>query len=127
MSVRVGVSAVVIRDGKILLGRRCAAQGVGTWSIPGGRMELGESPAQAAMRELREESGLLPVRAEPICWTDEIYADGEHWVTLHHMVVATGEPRTTEPDKFVEVGWYSEIPIPRFAAIENLLKSGWGF
>jgi mutator protein MutT len=52
--------AVVERDGKLLIGQRPAGTALaGYWEFPGGKMEPGESPAQAAVRECLEESGLV--------------------------------------------------------------------
>ena len=49
-------SAAVFRDGKVLIARR--VQPPGLWSLPGGRIEKGESPEQAAQREVYEETGV---------------------------------------------------------------------
>ncbi len=57
------VLAVVVRDGRVLLVRRANNPDKGLWGYPGGRIEPGETWAQAAIRELREETG---VRAEAV-------------------------------------------------------------
>ena len=53
-----GAGVVCLRDGQVLLIRRGKAPLKGEWSIPGGRMELGEGATQAALRELKEETGV---------------------------------------------------------------------
>ena len=54
----VGVGAVIICDGRILLERRKNDPGKGKWSIPGGLVELGESTEQTVIREVKEETDL---------------------------------------------------------------------
>lgn len=63
-NIVVGVGAVVLIDGKILLVKRSHSPYKGFWSIPGGRVEYGESLFEAVVRELREETG---IEAKPIC------------------------------------------------------------
>lgn len=48
----------VVDDGRVLLVERAVEPGIGEWTIPGGHLELGETPAVGAARELREETGL---------------------------------------------------------------------
>ena len=55
---QLAVSAVIFRDGKLLLLRRAKSPGHGFWSLPGGRVEFGESLHTALAREVDEEAGL---------------------------------------------------------------------
>lgn len=55
---RIGVSACVWRDGKVLLVERGKEPWKGKWSLPGGSLELGETVREAARRELAEETGI---------------------------------------------------------------------
>ncbi|MCS6855123.1 MAG: NUDIX hydrolase [Elioraea sp.] len=55
-----GVGVVLFRDRSVLLVRRRTPPRAGSWSIPGGKQELGETVAEAARRELFEETGLAP-------------------------------------------------------------------
>jgi 8-oxo-dGTP diphosphatase len=124
---RVGVSAVVLRDGAVLVGRRRGAHGSGTWAFPGGKVDAGEDPRATVVRELWEETGLRATAVEPIAWTSDVFAEGLHFITLHHRVVAEGEVALREPDKVSEWRWvaWEEIPQPHFAATASLLHTGW--
>ena len=54
----IGVGAVVWKDGRVLLIRRGTPPRQGSWSLPGGRQELGETVEETAVREIREEAGI---------------------------------------------------------------------
>ena len=55
----IGVGAIIIRNGKLLLEKRKANPGRGKWSVPGGVVELGESSKQTVIREVKEETNLI--------------------------------------------------------------------
>jgi 8-oxo-dGTP diphosphatase len=64
--VEVAVCVVQTSDGRVLLAERTARQvAAGFWELPGGKIEPGETPVQAAARELQEETGLAPVGIRP--------------------------------------------------------------
>ncbi|WP_355660070.1 NUDIX hydrolase [Halomonas salifodinae] len=79
--VRVGVSALVIRDGRCLLVQRGSEPNAGYWALPGGKLHWGEGLAEGALRELREETG---VEAEALGVADisEIREPGHHYVLI---------------------------------------------
>lgn len=127
-SVGVGVSAVVTRDHTVLLGLRRGAHGAGTWAFPGGRVEFGEDPASAAVRELREETGLMAEGSTPICWTSDVFEQEDlHFVTLHYWVSAPGQPVVNEPEKAAEWRWapWDDLPNPLFTSAQALRDTGW--
>jgi len=125
---KIGVGVIVVSDGKVLMQKRRNAHGDGTWCFPGGHLEYGESPEECAARETREEFGVEISGAEPLAFTNDIFADeGKHYVTLFVQAgLGSGEPRIMEPDKTTEIGWFAwdEMPRPLFLPIENLLKLG---
>jgi len=57
--IKVGVGAVVIKDGKVLLVKRRNPPSANKWSLPGGHVEPGEGILEAAVRELEEETGVI--------------------------------------------------------------------
>jgi ADP-ribose pyrophosphatase YjhB (NUDIX family) len=85
------VSAILLApdDGRVLLIQRGKPPGEGLWSLPGGRVEPGETIAEAVARELLEETGLV---AEPIALVEIVERIGpaHHYVILAHLARATG-------------------------------------
>jgi len=123
-----GVSAIVTRDGAVLLGRRRGAHGAGTFAFPGGKPDPGEHPSDTVRRELFEETGLTARTVTPTAWTSDVFTDANlHFVTLHHLVDADGEPEVREPDKVESWDWYAwdALPVPLFAPAASLLAGGW--
>lgn len=100
----VAVGAVAVRDGEILLIRRGKPPAVGRWSLPGGRVEWGESLEAAVAREVEEETGLrvtvgplagVVERRYPDGGRDAGPAGGFHYVILdYHVTVTAGELRS---------------------------------
>ncbi|MEM3579425.1 MAG: NUDIX hydrolase [Candidatus Bathyarchaeia archaeon] len=83
----VGVGAVVIHDGKILLEKRKGEPGRGKWSIPGGLVELGESVEYAVVREVKEETGLEVESPELIDVIDNIVRDDNGEIKYHFIIL----------------------------------------
>jgi 8-oxo-dGTP diphosphatase len=125
---RVGVGVIVLRDGLVLMGERLGAHGAGTWALPGGHLEFGESVEQCARREVREETGLeiQTLRAGP--YTSDVFvAEARHYVTLFVLADSThGEPQRREPDKCACWRWcrWAELPTPLFQPLATLWRSG---
>jgi len=83
----VGVGAVIICNGKILLEKRKNEPGKGKWSVPGGLVELGESVEQTVMREVEEETGLEVEKPEHIDVVDNIIRDESGRVKYHFVII----------------------------------------
>jgi ADP-ribose pyrophosphatase YjhB (NUDIX family) len=82
----VGVGAVVVDEGRVLLVRRGTEPMKGHWSLPGGLLEVGESLAAGVIREVREETGLTVEPVELIELLDRIHREGER--VRYHYVIA---------------------------------------
>ena len=83
----VGVGAVVVQDGKVLLIKRRFEPLAGQWSLPGGTLEVGETLTTGVARELREETG-LEVEVGPVVEVfDRILFDADHRVRYHFVLI----------------------------------------
>ena len=83
----VGVGAVIIQDGKVVLVKRRFEPLAGQWSLPGGRLELGETLEAGLAREMLEETG-LEVQVGPVVDVfDRILLDPERRVRYHYVLI----------------------------------------
>ena len=83
----VGVGAVIIEAGKVLLVKRRYEPLAGRWSLPGGTLELGETLETGVAREMREETG-LEIEVGPVIEVfDRIIVDDEQRVRYHFVLV----------------------------------------
>ncbi|MFQ5695041.1 MAG: NUDIX hydrolase [Terriglobia bacterium] len=83
----VGVGAVVVRDGCVLLVQRAHEPLAGQWSLPGGVVEAGETLTEAVRRELLEETGLRVRVLELVETLDRISRDGSGRVRYHYVIL----------------------------------------
>jgi 8-oxo-dGTP diphosphatase len=108
------VAAIIFKDGKIMAAKRLAGGPSGLmWEFPGGKVEQGERPEEALIREIREELGMIiNVREELGSYVTEL---GIWRLRLHCFIChATTEPSKLEAHS--EIGWF---------AIENLEGLEW--
>lgn len=82
-----GVGAVIIKNGKILLVKRRFEPKANYWTLPGGLVELGEEVRQALIREIREECGIEIEPAKIIDVIDFIEYDAEARVKFHYILI----------------------------------------
>jgi ADP-ribose pyrophosphatase YjhB (NUDIX family) len=80
------VGAVVIRDREVLLVKRAYPPRAGEWSLPGGRLELGESLVAAVRREVREETGIEVEVGPLVAVFDRVQRDAEGHVRYHFVI-----------------------------------------
>jgi len=122
----IGVAVIVIKEGRVLLGKRKNAHGSGTWAFPGGHLEFNESIKECARREVSEETGIRIKNLRYGPYSNDIFAgEGKHYVTL--FVIAdydAGTPLVKEPHKCENWAWVPWPPNvhPCFLPVKNLLK-----
>jgi 8-oxo-dGTP diphosphatase len=125
---RIGVGVIVQRDGRVLVGLRRGAHGAGSWALPGGLLEFGETVFACAHREVREETGLAIRDLSAGPWVSTVFADdGLHHVTLFVVARAEeGDAERREPHKCDEWRWcaWDALPRPLFAPLDALRSLG---
>lgn len=124
--VKVGIGVMVIKDNKVLLGKRKGSHGEGEYAWPGGHLEYMESFEGCARREVLEETGMT---IKNICFLRlknfREYAP-KHYVDI--QVTAeweSGEPKVLESDRVHDWNWYdlNNLPSPLFAALPTALEA----
>ena len=101
----VGVGVIVFRDQEVLLIKRNKEPNKGQWSIPGGRQMIGETAAEAAQRELLEETGVKVDQLLLVDVVDAIIPDVEGKIKYHYTLVdymgkwQSGESRPGDDSK----------------------------
>ncbi len=121
------MGVIVIRDGKFLVLQRKGSHGEGTWSVPGGWIEYGESFEGASVREIGEETGMKIRNVGYVALTNNLMLDESvHSLTVWTMADwESEEPMIMEPEKCVAQRWvdFDTLPTPLFKALELLLES----
>ena len=126
----IGVAVFVRKSDQFLMLQRTGAHGAGTWSVPGGHLEYGESIEECAAREVLEEVGLSIGACAIAAVTNDIFHDNhKHSVTV--WVESTIKPGSTETariceaDKILDLAWcsFDNLPSPLFEPCwQNLRK-----
>ena len=126
--VKVGVAVMIVHNGRVLLGKRSGSHGAGTWALPGGHLEVGESIQSCAKREVLEETGIVVNSVRHVAFTNDIFEKERlNYVTLF---VAAGEwigwPTVMEPKKCRRWEWFDwkDLPTPLFVSLKNLKNQG---
>lgn len=124
--VRVGVGVMIYRGNNILLGLRKGAHGEGTWALPGGHLEFGESIENCAIREVMEETGLTISNITKIDFTNDIFEkENKHYITIFVKgSCESGDPKLMEPNKCTKWQWFSldHLPEPLFLPLKTLMR-----
>jgi len=112
----IGVGAVIVDSGRVLLVRRDSEPLKGEWSIPGGMLELGEKLRDGIRREVLEETGLVVEPGGVLDVFDSIFTDTEGRTEYHYVLIdylcrpLSGEAKAGTDVS--EVRWVSENDLP---------------
>jgi 8-oxo-dGTP diphosphatase len=121
----VGVGAVVVHEGRVLLIRRGKEPLRGRWVVPGGTVEVGETLHEALVREIQEETGLVVRPREIVAVFDRIERDGGE-VRYHYVIIdylcdyVSGTPVAASDAE--AVAFVSPDELPAYALPEKALE-----
>jgi len=134
VSPLLGVGAVIVDEGRVLLIRRAGEPMKGHWSLPGGLIELGESLTEGVRREVREETGLVVEPLELIELLDRIDRVGErvryHYVIADYLCRVTGGALQAASDadgaRWTErAEWNSHSALKLDPITVRMMEAGW--
>jgi mutator protein MutT len=115
------VGAVALEQDRILLVRRGQGPGAGSWSVPGGRVEGGETMADAVVRELLEETGLEAVCGDLVGWVERIGV-GYHYVIADFRVRVTSSAPPTASTDAAEAAWVPLGEMGKLPLVDGLAE-----
>ncbi len=133
----VGVGAVIVADGRVLLVRRGTEPMLGHWTLPGGMLEVGESLMEGVVREVREETGLTVEPVELVELLDRIHREGErvryHYVIADYLCRVVGGVLNAASDadavRWVERAEWNSHPPRRTLRLDpvtvRVIEAGW--
>jgi len=122
----VGVGSIIIENDRVVLVKRAHPPIQGQWSIPGGVLEVGELVREAAVREAREETGLIVEPGELLGVFDRILRDAEKRVQYHYVLIdflcrrVAGE--LLAASDAAEVRWFTREELPALNLAEDTLE-----
>jgi ADP-ribose pyrophosphatase YjhB (NUDIX family) len=121
----VGVGAIIIEEARVLLVKRAHPPLQAQWSIPGGVLEVGELIREAAVRETREETGLIVETADLLGVYDRILRSPEQQVQYHYVLIdflcrRIGGELLAASDA-AEVQWFKRSELPALNLAEDTM------
>ncbi|RAH48175.1 nucleotide triphosphate diphosphatase NUDT15 [Aspergillus brunneoviolaceus CBS 621.78] len=129
---RVGIAVLIFgRANQVLLGERKGSHGAGTWALPGGHLEPGETWAACAAREVLEETNLAVSGLRFLTATNDVMAaENKHYITIYLGCTPTrredcrAPPPVMEPNKCREWRWVEWEEVTRWNSAKNPARLG---
>lgn len=134
--VGAGFGVILVKNGKVLLGLRhpdpdkadSAFRSAGEWSLPGGKLEWGETFEEGAIREVKEETGIT-IENPQVISVHNCKNEHAHFMTVGLIAKKwKGEAQVMEPDEMIDWQWFDlkKLPkeryFPSFMVLENYKK-----
>ncbi len=118
------VQGLLVRDGRVLLGRRRLPPRQGYWDLPGGFLEEGELPEDGLRREFLEETGLA---VTPVEFLGGVVDPYDHYFVLGLTYIVTGDGEPVANDDVEELRWFAPDEIPSEMAFpsQNAVLATW--
>jgi 8-oxo-dGTP diphosphatase len=101
----------VVRDGKVLLGRRAFEPDRGKWDIPGGFLHAWELPRDGARREVLEETGLHIELGEIVDMQIDTYGDSAYTLNVYYLAAPVSGIEQAADD-LSELRWFTPLELP---------------
>ncbi|MFI8499424.1 NUDIX hydrolase [Streptomyces sp. NPDC085524] len=105
-------TAIIVHEGRVLMARRREREGKLLWAFPGGGIEAGETPEEAAVREVAEEVG-LEVAVQQVLG-DRVHPQSGVHMTYVACTVISGEASVVDEEELAEVLWLEHGQIPEY-------------
>ena len=115
------MGAIAVHDERLLLIRRGTGPAAGDWSVPGGRVEGGETLAEAVVRDLAEETGVEGVCDRLVGWVERIDAD-HHFVILDFAVTVLEPGELQAGGDAAEAEWVPLDDVPHRRLVDGLAE-----
>ncbi|MCC9307560.1 NUDIX hydrolase [Kitasatospora sp. RB6PN24] len=105
-------AAIVIREGRVLMVRRRVSEGQLSWQFPAGKIEPGESPEQAAVRETAEETGLNVAAIKVL--GERVHPETGRWMSYMVCKIVSGTAAVGDPRELDALAWVALAEIPEY-------------
>lgn len=115
------MGGVAVQDDRLLMIRRGRGPAQGEWSIPGGRVEWGETLVEAVVREVAEETGMETACGEMIGWVERIGED-HHQLILDYLVVPLEDDEPVAGDDAAEAAWIPLHEVSELNLVDGLAE-----
>ena len=120
-------AAIIVKDGQVLMVRRRVKEGELSWQFPAGEVEAGETGEEAAVRETREEVGLIVAAVKPL--GERVHPATGRTMLYVACKLVDGTPYVADEDELADVEWCNRaklaeyVPYPFFGPVEEYFDS----